>query len=105
MRLPPEIGTVVIERAIVQGQAYSRMTDAERQLWQREQRFDFERLAGGPNKVAEKVALAGKVLAMGSPDMLANLHRSGALHDAAIVIHLANHAERLAARESGLARN
>ena len=103
MRLPPEIGTVMIERAIERGQAYSRMTDAQRQLWQREQRFDFERLAGGPDKVSEKVALAGKVLAMGSPDMLANLHRSGALHDAAIIIHLARHGERIQARERGLA--
>jgi hypothetical protein len=55
-------------------------------------------MAGGPEQAAEKMKLAAKALARASAGFTEALRTSGALHDAEIVMHLANQGERLAAR-------
>lgn len=97
LSLPAEIGTAVIEEALRVEGAASRMSEPARQLWVREQRFNFERLVGGPEKVEEALAKVRPLLER-NPAMRDRLHRSGALDSAAVIIHLANHADRLAVR-------
>lgn len=96
--LPKELGEAVIESAMDVGQATRGMGDAERALFKREQVVIFERQAGGPEKVAKRMALAAKALARGGPEFTAALHKSGALDDAWMVLTLANQAERMITR-------
>jgi hypothetical protein len=79
---PAVLGAAVIERALDVGHAYDRMDDISRQPWVREQRVEFERMAGGPEKAAEKMALAAVALQRGTPAFTQGLKTSGALHDA-----------------------
>ncbi len=95
--LPAEIGTAVIEEALKVDTRTSRMSEDGLRLWVLEQKFAFADLAGGEQKVAEKLAMV-KPLLERNPAMRDRLLRSGALDSATVVIHLANHAERLAAR-------
>jgi hypothetical protein len=95
---PAALGAAVIERALDVGHAYERMTDVDRQLWQVEQKIDLERMAGGPEKAAEKIALATEALKRGGKAFTDGLYKSGALHDAGVILHLANQGERLQAR-------
>jgi hypothetical protein len=80
------------------GQATRHMGDAERALFKRDQAVIFERQAGGPEKAAERMKLAGQALARAGREFTDILHKSGALDDAWTVLTLANQAERLAER-------
>jgi hypothetical protein len=97
LALPAEIGTYLIEEALRVEGATARMTEPGRQLWVREQRAAFANLVGGPEKVEEKLAMVRPLLER-NPAMRDRLHRTGALDSAAVVIHLAHHAERQAVR-------
>jgi hypothetical protein len=96
--LLPELGGAVIERAVDIGRAFTRMGDAERQLWIRGQQVEFERRAGGPEQAQAKIKLAAAALAR-SPVAFEGLQKSPAMHDAWIVETLANNEARL--RERG----
>jgi hypothetical protein len=95
---PADLGAAVLERAMDVGQSTRRMANAERELFKREQAVVFERQAGGPEKAAERMKLAGHALARGGREFTDLLHKAGALDDAWTVLTLANQAERLAAR-------
>lgn len=56
------------------------------------------RPAGGAEKAAAKMQLAAKALARAPGAFSDALHANGALHDAGIVLWLANHGERMAVR-------
>ncbi len=95
---PENIGPAVMERAIDAGQAYNRMSEPQRQLWVREQNAEFERMAGGPEKAAERMKFAAVALARAPGAFTDALRANGSLHEAGVVLHLANQGERLAAR-------
>lgn len=98
--LTAEVGSAVIERALTVGRALDAMPSPDRTLWITGQRQQFERMAGGPEKAAERLALAASALKRGGKAFTAGLLASGALHDAFVVAQLANHAERTAARSA-----
>jgi hypothetical protein len=95
---PENIGPAVIERSLDVGQKFNQASESERQLWIRDQNAQFERMAGGPEKAKEKMSLAAKALARAPGGFTEALRVCGALHDAGIVMHLANQGERLGAR-------
>ena len=59
-------------------------------LYKADQRHLFNRVSGGEEKAAERLALVSAALAKANPDFVAVLHRSGALHSANVVSYLAD---------------
>lgn len=98
MRFPETIGPSVIEQAIDAGQAYNRMSESQQQLWKMEQTALFERMTGGAEKAAERTKLAAQALARAPKAFTDALYATGALHDALIIMQLANQGERLVVR-------
>jgi hypothetical protein len=94
----PEIGPAVAERAMDAGQACARMSDVDRQLWAGEQRAEFARMAGSPERATELLDLVSVTLTRGGNAFGDLLARSGALDDAGVLMHLAHQGERLKAR-------
>lgn len=95
---PPEIGPAVIERAMDVGQALTRMSEPERELWSREQTVLFARMAGSEERYRELIGLAADALARGNPAYAALLRDRCILADAGVLMHLAHQGERLKAR-------
>jgi hypothetical protein len=95
---PPEIGPAVLEQAMDVGQRYANSSEPMRELWRREQQATFLKMAGSPERAAELVDFAAVVLARGGDAFSNALAKSGALDDAAVLMHLAHQGERLAAR-------
>ncbi len=98
MGFPQNIGPAVVERSLDVGQLFNAMGEAERALWVREQNALFERMAAGAEKAQERLQRASEALARAPGAFTEALHANGALHDAGIVLWLANHGERLAVR-------
>jgi hypothetical protein len=96
--LPVGVAEATIERAIAVGQQVGGMDASARQLWQIEQRFDFERIAGGPEQAAAKMTLAAQALIRATGPFTAALKSTGALDDAFVILNLAHQGERMAAR-------
>jgi hypothetical protein len=71
-------------------------------LWKREQAVAFDRVAKTPERAVQLRAYAAEVLAMPtkSPEFGAGLLKSGARFDATVLMNLALHGERLAARRA-----
>jgi hypothetical protein len=98
MGFPAAVGSGVIETAMDVGQTVAQLSPAARTEWVLSQRPRFERMAGGPDRATERMALAAKALSRAPRVFTDALLVSGALHDAGIVMHLANQGQRLAAR-------
>lgn len=94
---PAEVGARVIEQAMDTGQGLARMSPAERELWGREQDELFLRLAGSPERAISLLEHAVVAINRGNDTYRELLAQCGALKDAAIIMHLAHHGERLVA--------
>ncbi|HKU54038.1 MAG TPA: hypothetical protein VJP60_01635 [Rhizomicrobium sp.] len=101
IQMPAGVGTALVERAMEVGQRAQQMSPPQLELWKREQAAAFDRVAKSPARAAELRRYADKVLAMQtkSPEFSAGLLKSGARFDATVLMNLALHGERLAARE------
>lgn len=95
---PPDIGPAVVERALDVALRCKAMSDAERELFKREQEAAFIQMAGSEERALELADLAEAALARGGSAMWAALAASGALDDAGMIMHLALQGERLATR-------
>jgi len=95
---PPEIGPSVIERLIDTGNQLRGMSASERELWRAEQEVSFERLAGGPEKAAERRSFAINTLALAPSGLTNAMIDGGAIYDAGVQMFLALQWERLAQR-------
>ena len=95
---PEQIGPAVMERAIDVSQQLERLSSTERELWIREQKADFDRMAGSPERAAELRSFALAALDRGGDAFTVMLFDAGALQDAGVLMHLAHQGERLAFR-------
>jgi hypothetical protein len=95
---PEQIGPAVIERAIDVSHRLRSMSAPAREQWVREQGFDFDRLAGSPERAAELRGFAVAALARGGDAFTVALFDAGSLEDAGMLLHLAHQGERLAFR-------
>lgn len=95
---PEQIGPAVVERAIDVSQQLGRMSPLSREQWFQEQWFDFERMAGSPERATELRNFAVTALARGGDAFTVALLDAGALKDAGVLLHLAHQGERLAFR-------
>jgi hypothetical protein len=102
LQVPAGLGTSLVERAMEVGQRAERMSAPELELWRREQAVAFDRVAKTPERAARLRAYAAEVLATPtrSPEFSAGLLKSGARFDATVLMNLALHGERLAARRA-----
>ena len=69
-----------------------------RELFRKEQRVIFERRPGPSREAGRTDEAATQTPARGGREFTELLHRNGPFDDAWVVLTLANHAERLAAR-------
>ena len=97
---PPGLGESVIQGAMDAGQRASRMDPVTLELWKREQTVVFDRIAGSPERAAALRAYADAALARGGADFSSGLRKSGAVHDAAVLMNLALQGERLSKRSA-----
>lgn len=102
VQMPAGVGAALVERAMEVGQRAARMSAPELELWKREQAVAFDRVAKTPERAAKLRVYAAEVLAMQtkSAEFSAGLLKSGARFDAAVLMSLALHGERLAARKA-----
>jgi hypothetical protein len=98
LAFPVDVGARLIERAIDVGQQCGKMTPSARELWRRGEAVKFEKLAGGPDRVEERRAQAETALARGDLGFTNAMRQTGALDDAGVLMWLALHGERWAAR-------
>ena len=101
MQMPPELGAALIERGQQVGGELARMDDASKQLWVREQRYLAERMAGGPDQLAEKIRLAGEVVKQAPGAFWDQAVKAGWFHDAWMIMTLANEGSRLEGWRNG----
>ena len=101
LRLPAELGAGLIERGQQVGAELARMDDASKQLWVREQRYLAERMAGGPDQLAEKIRLAGEVVKQAPGAFWDQAVKAGWFHDAWMIMTLANEGARLQGWKAG----
>lgn len=94
---PADVGPAVIEQAMDTGQSLARMSPAQRELWVREQDELFLRLAGSPERAISLLEHAVVAINRGNDAYRELLSQCGALRDAAVIMHLAHHGERLVA--------
>jgi hypothetical protein len=95
---PEQIGPAVMERAIDVSQQLGRMSAPAREQWVREQQFDFDRMAGSPERAAELRGFALAALERGGDAFTVAMFDAGSLQDAGVLLHLAHQGERLAFR-------
>ena len=95
---PEQIGPAVMERAIDVSREIERMSIPERELWVREQAFNFDRMAGSPERAAKLRGFALAALDRGGDAFTVALFDAGAFQDAGVLMHLAHQGERLAFR-------
>lgn len=100
IQMPVSIGVATVERAMEVGQRAARMSAPELELWKREQAYAFDQIAKTPERAAQLRSFAAEVLAMAtkSPEFSDGLLKSGARYDATVLMNLALHGERIAAR-------
>lgn len=99
-RLPKSIGDFLADEVAKVGNAFSAMGEAEQVLYQRSERAHLERL-WGPEETQRKIELARQlVLEIDErrPGLVDLLLDTGAGNSAMVIMNLALHAERLAAR-------
>lgn len=100
-RLPAAIGNTLAGEVAAANKAFTAMNDAERTLYQRSERAHLERLWG--EETQRKIELAHQ-LVMEIEERrpgLVDLLEGGAGNSAMVILNLALHAERLAARQGG----
>jgi len=98
-RLPREIGSRIAQEAARSATLLKTMTPEAREIWTRGQRETIDRTLGAA--ASQKLALAQRLiqeLETKSPGVVAFLEASGAGNAAAVVVQVAEHATRLAAR-------
>ncbi len=95
---PEQIGPAVMERAIDVSHQLRSKSAPEREQWVREQGFDFERLAGSPERAVELRGFAVAALQRGGDAFTVAMFDAGSLQDAGVLLHLAHQGERLAFR-------
>jgi hypothetical protein len=100
VQMPASVGTALVERAMEIGQRAERMSVSELELFRLEEAAAFDRAAKTPERAAQLRAYAAEVLAMQtkSPEFSTGLLKSGARFDRTVMMALALHGERLAAR-------
>jgi hypothetical protein len=99
LAVPVELGNHIAETLMSSGQALGRMSAAERDEWEATQDAIVERIAGSKEEADAFHKLAAGVIARGiKGEVSVGVHRFGALKDANIVVQLARHAQRVAAR-------
>ena len=100
-RLPAEIGSAIAADAHRTAALWQTMNDNAKEVWSREQLAIATRILGP--SAEEKIALARQLvdeIEAKKPGLKGFLENSGAGSCAAVVVQLANHAARLAARLS-----
>ncbi len=98
MDFPATSGASFVELTLDSAQKQGRMTPPELTAWKQQQRAQFERAVGGPEKVEVKMQQAKAALAK-APGKFANtLLHVGAMNDAQVLLTLAHQGERLIIR-------
>lgn len=94
LNITPALGAALIEHAVEKGQAWSKASETERELYKREQRaIGLKACGGSPEKLSETIALAGQTIRLalgGKGDFAEALVKSGAANDWWLISTLAN---------------
>ena len=101
-QMPREIGTYLLDEMAVVAKRHQAMSEAERELYKREQTASLYKIWGdeGPRKLALAKQLLDEIDAR-QPGLAELLDETGAANSATVILQLASHAERLAARRGG----
>jgi hypothetical protein len=93
--LEPNLGAAVVERAMVVGKTFAKMTEAQRSLWKIEQRQQAERSLGGAEQLDAAITSAARAIkAAGASPFTQALVSAGILNDAWILRTLSTHSAR-----------
>jgi hypothetical protein len=102
-RFPREIGNFVADEISQTATRTHAMTDAQRAIWEQNERLTLERM-WGPEKMQQRLALAQQLVQevdKKHPGLVELLETTGAGNSSMVVMQVALHAERLLDRLSG----